>query len=93
MLVLTRGKGESILIGDDVEITVVEIRGDKIRLGIQAPSGVSVHRKEVYLQIRQANVEAAQADPGGVARLGEIKPALPKTVDPDQGKSPPSTKS
>jgi carbon storage regulator len=48
MLVLTRKKGESIIIGDDVTITVVEIRGDKCRLGISAPKEVPVHRQEVH---------------------------------------------
>jgi len=48
MLVLSRGKGESILIGDDVVVTVIEIRGDKVRLGIDAPRDVTVHRQEIY---------------------------------------------
>lgn len=54
MLVLSRGKGESIVIGDDVTIAVVEIRGDKVRLGIEAPKEVSVHRREVYDAIHKA---------------------------------------
>ncbi len=53
MLVLTRRLGQSITIDDDLEITVVEIRGDQIRLGITAPKDVAVHRKEVYLQVQQ----------------------------------------
>ena len=52
MLVLTRRLNQSIRIGDNVEITVVEIRGDQIRLGINAPKDVDVHRKEVYLEIQ-----------------------------------------
>ena len=48
MLVLSRSRDESIMIGDDVEITIVDVRGDKVRLGINAPREVSVHRKEVY---------------------------------------------
>ncbi len=51
MLVLSRKKNESIIINDDIEITVVEIRGDKVRLGIVAPKDVSVHREEVYQAI------------------------------------------
>ncbi len=51
MLVLSRKKNESIIINDDITITVVEIRGDKVRLGIVAPKNVSVHREEVYLAI------------------------------------------
>ena len=52
MLVLTRAVNQSIVIGDDIEITIVEVRGDKVRIGIKAPSSVTVHRKEVYLSIK-----------------------------------------
>ena len=60
MLVLSRQRDETIMIGDDIEITVVDIRGDKIRLGINAPRAVQVHRKEVYEAIKQENAEASQ---------------------------------
>ena len=53
MLVLSRRKDESIIIGDDVEIIIVDVRGDKIRLGIKAPKSISVHRKEIYDAIQQ----------------------------------------
>lgn len=53
MLVLTRHRGESIIIGDDIVITVVDIRGDRVRLGITAPAPVPVHRREVYDRIRR----------------------------------------
>ena len=53
MLVLSRKRGESIMIGDDVEITVLDIRGNKVRLGIAAPAEIPVHRKEVYEAIKQ----------------------------------------
>ncbi|MGD0785511.1 MAG: carbon storage regulator CsrA [Sedimentisphaerales bacterium] len=53
MLVLSRQRNESIIIGDDVEITIVDVRGDKVRLGITAPKTISVHRKEVYLAIQE----------------------------------------
>ena len=53
MLVLSRYKDESIMINDDVEITIVDVRGDKVRLGINAPRSVSVHRKEIYLKIQE----------------------------------------
>ena len=53
MLVLSRRKDESIIIGDDVEIIIVDVRGDKIRLGIKAPRSISVHRKEIYDAIQQ----------------------------------------
>ena len=61
MLVLSRGKDESIIIGDDVEITIVDVRGDKVRLGINAPRSISVHRKEVYDAI-QKEKEALNED-------------------------------
>ena len=53
MLVLSRQRGESIMIGDDVEITIVDVRGDKVRLGITAPKHIIVHRKEVYETIKR----------------------------------------
>ncbi|MFO0839424.1 MAG: carbon storage regulator CsrA [Phycisphaerae bacterium] len=59
MLVLSRQRDESIMIGDNVQITVVDIRGDKVRLGIVAPSEVPVHRKEVYDAIQRENRKAA----------------------------------
>ncbi len=63
MLVLSRQRDETIMIGDDVEITVVDIRGDKVRLGITAPSRIPVHRKEVYEAIKQENAAAADVNP------------------------------
>ena len=53
MLVLSRQRDETIIIGDDIEITIVDIRGDKVRLGINAPPHVPVHRKEVYEAIKR----------------------------------------
>ncbi len=60
MLVLSRSRDQTIMIGDDIEITIVEVRGDKVRLGIRAPSDVSVHRREVWEAIRRENREASQ---------------------------------
>ncbi len=60
MLVLSRQRDETIVIGDDVEITIVDIRGDKVRLGITAPREIQVHRKEVYEAIRRANQESSR---------------------------------
>lgn len=62
MLALTRKKGESLVINNNIEITVLEIRGDQIKLGITAPKEVPIYRKEVYLQIQQENKEALQID-------------------------------
>jgi carbon storage regulator len=77
MLVLSRQRDETIMIGDDIEITVVDIRGDKVRLGIQAPKEVTVHRKEVYEAIRRENRAAAQVKPEDLSGLGKISPKGP----------------
>ncbi len=69
MLVLSRQRDETIIIGDDIEITVVDIRGDKVRLGITAPTRISVHRKEVYEAIRSENARAAQISSTDIAAL------------------------
>lgn len=62
MLALTRKKGESLVINNNIEITVLEIRGDQIKIGIQAPKDVPIYRKEVYLQIQKENEEAIGVD-------------------------------
>jgi len=62
MLVLSRQKDESIIIGDDIEIIIVDVRGDKVRLGITAPKTISVHRKEVYESIQREKREKEQAN-------------------------------
>ncbi|MED4454449.1 carbon storage regulator CsrA [Metabacillus fastidiosus] len=59
MLVLTRKINEAIQIGDDIEITILSIQGDQIKLGINAPKNIEIHRKEVYLSIKESNNEAA----------------------------------
>lgn len=65
MLVLSRQKDESIMIGDDVEITIVDVRGDKVRLGINAPRNVQVHRKEIYLLIQKEKAQQKQQQAAG----------------------------
>jgi carbon storage regulator len=60
MLVLTRKSNQSIMIGDDIEVTVLAIMGEKVRIGIQAPREVPVFRKEVYLEIQQENLAAGE---------------------------------
>ena len=72
MLVLTRNVNQSIIIGDDIEISIVEVKGEKVRLGITAPASVTVHRKEVYLAIKQANIEAAKAAPQNLDDLRKL---------------------
>lgn len=62
MLALTRKKGEALVINNNIEITVLEIRGEQIKIGISAPKDVPIYRKEVYLQIQQENEAAISAD-------------------------------
>jgi carbon storage regulator len=69
MLVLSRQRDESIMIGDDVQITIVDIRGDKVRLGIVAPAEVAVHRKEVYDAIQRENQKAAEVNADDLAEV------------------------
>lgn len=69
MLVLTRKVGERILVGDDIVITVLDSRGDGVRIGIDAPRGVKIQREEVVRAVTEANVEAAQTDAGAEDRL------------------------
>jgi len=74
MLVLSRQRDETIMIGDDIEITVVDIRGEKVRLGINAPAHVPVHRKEVYEAIKREKEAAAQgSEPAKVESLANRK--------------------
>src|SRR5690606_14872540 len=74
MLVLSRQRDETIMIGDDIEVTVVDIRGDKVRLGITAPKSVTVHRKEVYEQIKRENRAAAELKPEDLPKdIGQPK--------------------
>lgn len=71
MLVLSRQRDESIIIGDNVSVTIVDIRGDKVRLGIQAPAEVTVHRQEVYEAIQRENMRASQLTTGDAAHLAK----------------------
>lgn len=76
MLVLSRKKNESIVVDDAIVITVLEIRGDKVRLGIEAPKSVPIHRSEVYTAIQaHQNAEAAAVAPGAEAAEGTSAPA------------------
>ncbi len=62
MLALTRKKGESLVINNNIEITIMEVRGDQVKVGIAAPKEIPVYRKEVYLQIQQENEASMNAD-------------------------------
>ena len=70
MLALTRKKGESIIVNNDIEISILELRGDQVKIGIRAPKEVPVYRKEVYLQIQKENEAALSAD--SITALKEI---------------------
>ena len=63
MLVLSRQRDESIMIGDNIVVTIVDIRGDKVRVGINAPTEIPVHRQEIYEAIQRENQRAARMEP------------------------------
>jgi carbon storage regulator len=71
MLALSRKKGESIIFNNDIEVTILDIKGEQIKIGITAPSDVSIYRKEVYLQIQEENKEAAE-NTDAVAQLENL---------------------
>lgn len=70
MLALTRKKGEAIIINNNIEITILEVKGDQIKIGITAPKEVPVYRKEVYLQIQESNKEAVSIE--GIDALKDL---------------------
>ncbi len=82
MLVLSRQRDESIMIGDNIVITIVDIRGDKVRLGINAPAEIPVHRQEVYEAIQRENLRASRLEPRDAQALGKPNgqrpPSAPK---------------
>ena len=69
MLILTRKSGESITIGDDVKITVIEVKGKQVRIGIDAPRCYVIHREEVYIRIQEENKRAAAESPVALKNL------------------------
>jgi len=77
MLVLTRRPGESIVVGEDIVVTVIEIKGGQVRIGIDAPRSVEVYREEIYEQVRQENLSAI----ANVEKIREAVRDAPK--DPD----------
>ncbi len=81
MLVLSRQRDESIIIGDHIVVTIVDIRGDKVRLGIDAPTEIPVHRREVYEAIQRENLRAAHLDTSDTRELG----AAPARSKPSAG--------
>ncbi|NLX95085.1 MAG: carbon storage regulator CsrA [Rhodopirellula sp.] len=82
MLVLSRQRDESIIIGDQIVVTIVDIRGDKVRLGIDAPTEIPVHRREVYEAIQRENLRASQLAPSetqGLGASGSMRRSRPST--------------
>jgi carbon storage regulator len=81
MLVLSRQRDESIIIGDNIVVTIVDIRGDKVRLGINAPTEIPVHRQEVYEAIQRENLRSARLEPKDAQTLGRgaWQPPKPST--------------
>jgi carbon storage regulator len=90
MLVLSRQKDETIMIGDDVEITVVDIRGDKVRLGITAPPHIPVHRKEVYEAIKRENRAASQVRPEDIGSIANSESGAADSAHDVSGRSAPA---
>ncbi|WP_456944291.1 carbon storage regulator CsrA [Geodermatophilus sp. SYSU D00697] len=82
MLTLTRSVGETIRIGDDIEVHVVEVRGGTVRLGFKAPREVTIHREEVYRQIAEANLLAAQVTADTLGALAAFAPAAAPAREP-----------
>lgn len=62
MLVLSRKKDQTIVIGDNIELTIIDIQGDQVRLGINAPKNISIYRKEIFLEIQEENKKAASGE-------------------------------
>lgn len=72
MLALTRKKGEAIVISDNIEVVIIGIQGDQVKLGIEAPRSVSIYRKEIYAQIQQENKEAVNSSEEVVNKLENL---------------------
>jgi carbon storage regulator len=73
MLALSRKINESLMIGNDVEITILEIKGDQVKIGISAPKAIPIYRKEIYIQIQESNKEAAQGSASAEELMKLIK--------------------
>lgn len=78
MLVLSRQRDESIIIGDNIVVTIVDVRGDKVRLGIDAPTEIPVHRQEVYEAIQRENQRASQLETKDARKIGKSTDAPPR---------------
>jgi len=84
VLVLTRRSSQSIVIGKDIVVTVLEVRGDQVRIGVSAPRDVDVHREEVFLELQEANRSAASPSAEAVEALEQLLP--PASGRPSRGR-------
>ena len=93
MLVLTRRSSQSIMIGKDVVITVLEIRGDQVRIGVSAPRDIDVHREEVFLELQESNRSAASPSAEAISALGGLLPVAgtDKAGEKDEEDGPEAT--
>ncbi len=78
MLVLTRKPGESVTIGDNIKITVIDIKGRQVRIGVEAPREMTIHREEIYARIHEENLKAAFAKAVNMEKLATIFPSKPR---------------
>ena|SRR5919107_4747573 len=95
MLVLTRKKGERVMVGDDIVVTIIDVRGDGVRIGFDAPRGVPIQRAEVLAAVREANAEAAATSAasadllvGLIAKAQTPQPAQPAAPSVDAAVEP-----
>ena len=84
MLNLARKPNESIIIGDQIEISIIDIKGDQVKLGIKAPKNIKVYREEVYRAIQRENIEAAKAKPEILPSLDNFIPSKEKEEESDK---------
>ena len=87
MLVLTRHANQSIMIGHDIVVTVLEVRGDQVRLGIKAPHHVEVHREEVFIALQESNRQAASPSAAALDSLDELR-NVPQPVEASSATKP-----
>ena len=84
MLVLARKINESLMIGDQIEVSIIDVRGEQVKIGIKAPSHIKVYRQEVYRAIQEENVQAAKASPDNLPPLEGL--LAPQVASPDKKK-------
>lgn len=80
MLVLSRKRDESIIIGDDVVVTIIDIKGEQVKLGVSAPKSISIHRKEVYEAIQAENVAASRPEAQNLSVLANVLKKTPSAI-------------